>query len=60
MNEVESRFQVHVDNHIPLLFGHAHQQTVTGDTGVVYQNINATEVLSLIHICVCEWRFQTV
>ena len=44
MNEVESGFQVNVDNHIPLLFGHTHHQTVTSNTCIVNQNINAAEI----------------
>ena len=45
MDEVKCRLQVHVDYHIPLLFAHAHHQTVTSDTGIVYQYIDPSEVL---------------
>ena len=45
MDEVECGFQVHVDNHIPLLFAHAHHQAVAGDPGVIDQYVDATEIL---------------
>ena len=44
MDEVESRFQVHIQDSIPLAFAHTHHQAVFRDTGIVNQNIDTTEV----------------
>ena len=46
MNEVERRFEVHVNHHIPLLFAHTHHQTVTSNTCVVDQYIDTAEILN--------------
>ena len=50
MQEVEGALHVHVNDGVPLLLAHAHDQTVFGDTGVVYQDINAAKLfLNLGH-----------
>ena len=54
MDEVERALQVHVDNGIPLCFSHAQHETVLGDTGVVHQYVDASEVLAyLLHHVLC-------
>ena len=45
MDEVECRLEVHVQHCIPLLLAHAQHQTVLGDTGVVDQHVDRTEIL---------------
>ena len=45
VDEVESRFQVHCNHCIPLLFGHTEHQSVLGDAGIVHQNVNRAKLL---------------
>jgi hypothetical protein len=44
MDEVESGFEVHGDDGIPLAFRHFQHQAVLGDTGVVDEDVDVTEV----------------
>ncbi len=44
VDEVECRFEVDRQYGIPLSLGHTHHQTVFRDAGVVYQNIDVTEI----------------
>ena len=44
MDKVECRLQVDSDNGIPLSLGHAHHQSVFGDTGIVDQHVNRAEI----------------
>ena len=44
VNEVECRFEVHVDNCVPLSFSHAEHQAVFSDTCIVDENIDFAEV----------------
>ena len=44
MDEVEGALEVDVDDEVPLLFGHAHHQPVTGDTSVVDEDVDTAEV----------------
>ncbi len=43
--EVESALEVNGYHGVPLLLGHAHHETVLGDSGVVHQNVDTAEVL---------------
>ena len=41
-----------MDHGIPLVFAHAHQQSVAGNAGVVDQDVDAAEILDdLVHEC---------
>ena len=45
MDEVERRLEVDVEHSVPLLLGHAEHESVLGDTGIVDEHIDRTEVL---------------
>ena len=44
LGEVEYRLEVHIDDGIPLLLGHALQRCVLGDTRIVDEDVDAAEV----------------
>ena len=44
VREVEGRFEVYVDHGVPLGFAHAEHETIFGDTGVVDENVDLTEI----------------
>ena len=44
MYEIESRFQIYVDDSVPLSFAHTHHQAVFGNSGVVDKNIYRAKV----------------
>jgi len=44
LGEVEHRLKIHGDHHIPLLLGHAHQQRVARNPGIVHQNIHTAKI----------------
>ena len=48
-NAVECALQIDIDHAIKCLFAHARQQTVTRDTSVIDQNINAAP--HCLHLC---------
>ena len=50
MNEVERRLEVHADDGVPLLFGHAQHESVFGDACVVDEDVDCAEVFfDLLH-----------
>ena len=50
MYEVKGRLKVHLQHSIPLLLRHAKKQTVLGDTGIIDQDVNMSEVFhDLLH-----------
>ena len=44
MDEVEGALEVHSDHCVPLSLRHTHHQAVFGDTGIVDQDVYASEV----------------
>ena len=45
MDKVEGRLEVDSNHGVPLLLSHAEHEAVLGDAGVVYQDVDRTEVL---------------
>ena len=43
--KIEHRFQVYTDHKVPLFFSHPHQQSVSGDPGIVHKNVNSAEII---------------
>ena len=58
MDEVEGRFEVHADDGIPLLFGHAKHEAVLGDAGIVDEDVDGAEVF--LHLLHQGFRFREV
>ncbi|MPN26937.1 hypothetical protein SDC9_174363 [bioreactor metagenome] len=48
MNVVEGTFEVDIDNHIPLLFGHPHHKSVFCDPCIVYKDVKLSKLLDNI------------
>ena len=44
MNEVECRLEVDIDDSIPLGLAHSEHKTVLGDTRIVHEHVNVTEI----------------
>ena len=45
MDEVERRLEVHRQHGVPLGLRHAHHQAVLRDSGIVYEDVDAAEIL---------------
>ena len=61
MDEVEGRLQVHIDYEIPLIFGHTHHQSISGNPCIINQYVDATKVGDyLIYELMCSLEVRSI
>ena len=44
LDEIEGALEIRIDDHVPILLGHAHGKAIAGEAGVVDQDVDAGEI----------------